>query len=395
MPATPALTGIKTTGMTMTRWNLSRRHWLGGSLALAATTPFSSAVQAQPGGGTGRLVQMLDMSAEQQELSRDYATGVRLAWAGDAERARQGSRPGLQTLNVDGSEASVREAVAQLAADPSVVGLLGTVGDRLAVRVHQEARRIGWAVPHIAPWMADTRHDQDSGLACLFASRQVQMQQAMTAVRGMGMDEMCVLYGSPAEQALYDSQLEAAAKSAGLRTRRLTTEAGSSARAMAAKLPPTSGIVLCMGTSAELAQLTQGMAERRDRRFVLGLGDVDAPSLQQLMPGKGVPVILTQVVPNPQRGNQPVVVEFRQRLKALFDEAPSPISLAGYLAGQYALDLLQATGGRAGREALTAELVRRNSRDLKGWRVDFRGEDRRGSRYVTQTLLASDGRLIG
>ena len=59
-----------------------------------------------------------------------------------------------------------------------------------------------------------------------------------------------------------------------------------------------------------------------------------------------------------------------------------------------ALELAQASGGRPSREMLTAELARRSTRDLKGWRVEFR-EDRRGSRFVTHTLLASDGRLVG
>ena len=210
----------------------------------------------------------------------------------------------------------------------------------------------------------------------------------------MGMNELCVVYGSAGEQSLYNTQIESAARSAGLKLKSLATERGQGLDAMASRLPATAGLVMYLGTSAELALLTQGMAARRDRRFVLALGDVDMPSLQQMMPGKGVPVILTQVVPNPQKASQPVVVEYRQRLKSLFDEAPSPISLAGYLSGQFALELAQASGGRPSREMLTAELARRSTRDLKGWRVEFR-EDRRGSRFVTHTLLASDGRLVG
>jgi hypothetical protein len=36
-------------------------------------------------------------------------------------------------------------------------------------------------------------------------------------------------------------------------------------------------MILFLATSAEVAQFTQAMARRGDHRFVLALGDVDAP----------------------------------------------------------------------------------------------------------------------
>jgi hypothetical protein len=163
---------------------------------------------------------------------------------------------------------------------------------------------------------------------------------------------------------------------------------------MAARLPASAAMVLCLSTSAELALLTQGMAARKDKRFVVGLGDVDAPSLQQLSPGAGVPVILTQVVPNPHRSPLPLIADYRALLKRLFDETPSPISLAGYIAGLYALSQVRDSGQNPSRESLLAQVGRRSALNLGGWRVEFR-DDHRGSRYVTQTLIARDGRLIG
>ena len=368
---------------------LRRRSLLAG-LALPSLASWALPATAQPG-SSARLVQLIDTSASQQELSRDYATGLRLAWASEPDKR---SRPVLQTVNVDGSPAAVREALASLAADPSVLGLVGTCGDKLAVQVQAELRSQGLRLAHLAPWMADSRHDSDANLSCLFASRGTQLQQALSAVRGMGLDELCVLYGSAQEQSVYDAQVAAIAEGLNLRLKRLTGDPSTPLSAMAPRLPASSAMVLCLGTSAELALLTQGMAARKDKRFVVGLGDVDVPSLQQLAPGAGVPVILTQVVPNPYRSPLPLVGDYRALLKRLFDETPSPISLAGYIAGLYALNLTREAGSNPSRDSLLTQVGRRSTLTLGGWRVDFR-DDRRGSRYVTQTLIAQDGRLIG
>jgi hypothetical protein len=268
------------------------------------------------------------------------------------------------------------------------------VGDRLAVQTQAELRQQDPKLCQIGPWMADSRFESDRNVACLFASRARQLQQGLSVMRNMGMNELCVVYASAAEQALYDPQVAEMAQAQGLRLSRLTGTPGTPFGTLASRVPASSAVILCLATSAELALLTQAMAARGDRRFVLGLGDVDAPSLQQLAPGKGVPVILTQVVPNPSRGRTPVLEAYRTKLNQLFEEAPSAISFAGYLAGLYAAALVNDAGSGLSRDTLSAQVARRSPQDLGGWRVEFR-DDQRGSRFVTHTLLSSNGQLIG
>jgi hypothetical protein len=331
---------------------------------------------------------------QQQELSRDYSTGVRLAWATEWAQSRGLSRVSLETVNTDGSKASVAAALAKLAEDNSAIALIGTVGDRLSVLVQNEIGRRSLRIAQIAPWMADSRFEAELGVNCLFASRSMQLQQALTAMRGMGANDLCVIYGSTEEQTLYDPQVAAIAQDQKLRLARLTGDIYTSAEALAARIPATSTMVLCLASSAELALLTQAMSARKYRRFVLALGDVDSPSLMQLAPGKGVPVILTQVVPNPMRSKLPVVAAYRARLEQLFEEAPSTISLAGYIAGLYAASLAREVGTGLSRETLLAQAGKRTPQDIGGWRVDFR-EDHRGSRFVNHTLLSPSGEIVG
>ena len=66
------------------------------------------------------------------------------------------------------------------------------------------------------------------------------------------------------------------------------------------------------------------------------------------------------------------------------------------MAGLYAGQAVQRAGGPNGvtRDGLLAELRKRQAIELRGFRFDF-SDGRRGSQYVTQTLLGRDGRLVG
>jgi ABC-type branched-subunit amino acid transport system substrate-binding protein len=359
--------------------------------------PVAAALPAQAQRPALRFAQVLDMSAAQQELSRDYSTGVRLAWAElSAGRGPFASVP-LATIETDGSEASLQAAVQRVREDPSIVGLVGTVGDRLAVELVARTRAAGLAVAHIAPWMADSRHDGDDNVFCLFPSRERQLRHALGAVQGMGIDDVSVAFTSERERTAYAQEIETLAKRLSVRVSLHAPAAGEDVRALPARMKSqTSGLVLFMGTSAELAMLSQAMAALGQHRFVLSLSDVDYPTLQQLSPGRGVPLILTQVVPNPVRSNLAVARDYRALLKKLFDEEPSPMSLAGFVAGLYAGQAFQRAGGSsaATRESLLAELRRRQPVDVRGFRLDF-SDGRRGSQFVTETLLTADGRLVG
>lgn len=180
-----------------------------------------------------------------------------------------------------------------------------------------------------------------------------------------------------------------------LRSVRFTAQAGEDSAAIAGRLPSsTPAVVLFFGGSIELARFAQGLGQRGLQRYVVGLSDVDVPTLLQVGVGKSVPLILTQVVPNPQSSPIAAVRNYRGLLKQLFDETPSPISLAGYLAGSYAAQVLKRIEGPLARTTVLAEFQKRPGIDLGGFSIDFRDRSR-GSPFVTQTMLTGDGRLLG
>ena len=130
---------------------IHRRHLLiGAAAALAAPLALAQspgrATRAATPTGTARVAQILDMSLEQQELSRDYSTGVRLAWA----TAGSASLP-LVTFETDGSAASLARTLAAIREDSSICALLATVGERLALNCATALKRERLDIAHVGP----------------------------------------------------------------------------------------------------------------------------------------------------------------------------------------------------------------------------------------------------
>jgi len=365
----------------------------GLTLARPLTAVAQPAAVARAGAERIRLAQLLDTSPDQQEISRDYATGMRLAVNQfNRTAARQVQ---LVNLECDGSAAAVTSAVRSIRGDSSLCALIGTAGESLALASIEAARAEGLQIAHVAPWLSDTRFDRDRDVVPLFASREAQIRFALRSLESNGIADIGLVYATERSVASLHPGVDAAAKTLNLRTQVFAPRAGDDVVVLAQRLTTASpAVMLFLGGTIELSQFTQALSARRLHRYVVSLADIDVSTLMQLGAGRSLPLILTQVVPNPQTSALPSVRSYRELLKAQFDEKPSQISLAGYLAGCYALPVL-ARGRSPTRASVLAEFERREAEDIGGFQVGFSASQRRGSSYVTQTLLTGDGRLVG
>ncbi len=377
---------------------LRRRLLVGAaSVPLAAFSP--SAAANTPAAVRGspqrlRLAQLLDGSADQQDISRDYATGVRLAVN---EFNRSAPREvDLITFTSDGSAASAGALVRDVAKDRSLCALLGTAGERLALDSIAAARAEGLRIAHIAPWMSDARYDGQADVVPVFASREAQIRYALKSLEGMGMADIGLVYADERVFAALHPGVDAAARTLQLRPTVFVPKAAQDIAGLAAQLPNTAPVImLFIGGTIELARFAQRLSARGLQRWLVSLADIDVGTLTQLGVGRAVPLILTQVVHNPYGSTMASLREYRAQLQAQFDEKPSHMSLAGYLAGRYALRVVARIEGVPTRESVLAEFARRPREDIGGFRIDFSGSQARGSSYVAQTLLRGDGRLLG
>ncbi|MFT4265938.1 MAG: hypothetical protein QM586_01750, partial [Xenophilus sp.] len=366
----------------------------GAAACAAAGLVHGPAAQPQPQPRAAlRVTQLLDMSASQQELSRDYSTGVRLAFA--QLRPSQPQLPQLVTLATDGSDAGVQEAVRAVSEDASQLALLGTVGESLALRAMAAMQGGRVEMAHIAPWLSDTRHDRDPRLLPLFASREQQLHYALHNIASMGVGELALVYPEADAARRMAGDAEALASSLRVKVRVLAPAPGQALAAFAARLPAEAPFFLVfVGASVELAQFTSGLGMRGARHQLVCLSGVDPATYTQLVSGPRVPVVFTQVVPNVHTGRVPMVRAYRQALSRLFDEQPSPVSLAGYVAGRYAAQVFARLGGAPTRAQVLAETGQRRATSIDEWPLNF-ASGGRGSSFVDQVLLNAKGDFVG
>lgn len=369
-----------------------RRRWLQCA-ALAGATPLVwGAPAAATTGRAIAIAQIADMSAAQQDVGRDFVTGARAAWqAFNAQGGLAGRPVQHRVLETDGSSASLQAAWQQAQAMADCVALSGCVGHTAAALAALPARA-GSAAPlaQVAPWLQGGETWADDGVFDIFAGYQVQVAHALKTLASMGVQEMGVAYGSVRLQ--QQSQAEVARVAQALQLRTQTLPLASDAAAQAAE---RHALLLFVGGTPELHNLLRQMQLPPGRQcYVVALADVNLQVLAQMggLP-RNTSVIATQTVPL-LTSPLPVVRAYRSALARLYDEPPSPQGLAGFIAARYTIQALERVDGPVNRASMLAALRRNTHSDLGGFTVAFQGS-RRSSAYVTQTMLTTDGRIVG
>jgi hypothetical protein len=340
------------------------------------------------------VAQIVDTSAAQQDVSKDFLVGSRAAWQDINARGGLRGRPVLHlALEVDGTPASLRGAVALVHGNPACVLLCGTSGDPAAFAVARQLQQDSVGLAHVAPWLQNSSLDVDDRTFPIFAARQEQVAHAMRSLTTMGVAQLGAVYATPREAALYREDVERVAGELKLGLRSYGGD-GTGLSMLGQSLGAgTPAVLLFVGGTPELAQFTLGLQRQQRQRYVVALADVNLQTLMQMGAARGTPVIATQAVPM-VTASLPVVRQYRDVLARLFDEPPTPLSLAGFIAVRYAFEVLQDIAAEPTRAAVLAAFQRRAPQDMGGYRVAF-DPRRRSATYVTQSMLTTDGRVVG
>jgi len=374
----------------------SRRRFLQQA-SLAAACAAAPAL-AQPGktstvSRSVVIAQLVDVSQTQQDVSKDFLTGSRAAWQDinlrGGLRGRQVEHLAFET---DGTPASVRAALDSVKNNPSCIAISGTAGDQLATEIVSLARQDGLNIAHVAPWLQNSVAEIDDYTFPIFAARQEQIAHALRNLSVMGISELGAVYGSSRDYAVYRTEVERIADAMQLKLQAFQGQ--GDLRALGQKLTPkTPAVLLFVGGTPELAEFTQGLEKQARQRYIVALADVNLQVMQQMGAGRNTPVIATQPVPM-VTASIAVVRSYRETLARLFDEPPTSLSLAGFIAARYTCEVLNGMDGALTRPAVLSAFQKRANLDLGGFRISFNNQ-RRSSTYVTQSMMTLDGRVIG
>ena len=372
------------------------RRALLGSLAAAGLTPLGTWAQAPKSAAGARgpaIAQIADFSAAQIDISKDFVLGVRAAVQDfNLKGGLRGKPLQHQVIEVDSSAASIKAAVQSIKADSQVVAMVGTVGSTAASQVADLLVRDLPDVAHVAPWLQSNRSDSGDNTFTIFASRQEQITFALKSLAVMGVQEIGAVYATQSELSQYRSEIEQVARNLKLSCKHVgpAVDLQQLGRTLTSTSPR---ILVFLGGTPELAQFTLGIDKQASQRYIVAMSDVNLQTLQQMGMSRHAPVIATQVVPLTNAG-LPVVKSYRDTLNRLFDEAPTPQSLAGFVAARYCFDVLRTVEANPTRSTVLAAFQQRNAVELGGFKADPDSK-RRGSAYVTQSMIASDGRIVG
>ncbi len=375
-----------------------RRRWL--QFCAAASLAPGARAFAQPASAERpvAIAQIADMSGSQQDVSRDFLVGSRAAWQDlNAKGGIKGRPVQHLTFEVNGTGPGLQTAWQSVLANTACVALSGSVGDgaSAALAALQEAAAPAQPIAQVAPWL----HSQDAAttgdtLFEIFPDYQAQIAHALKTLAVMGVQELGVVFASAAVRQQSQARVQQAAQALGLRTQHLPLPgaAGASAASLAT---PAQAIVLFVGGTPELHDFVRKLVLQPGRQcYVVALADVNLQVLAQMGGAvRNVSVIATQAVPMVTAGT-PIVRAYREALARLYDEPPSPQGLAGFIAARYTAEVLQGISGPLTRASVLAAFRRRQDMNLGGFSVAFQGR-KRANAYVTQSMLTSDGRIVG
>ncbi|WP_027996122.1 ABC transporter substrate-binding protein [Simplicispira psychrophila] len=375
---------------------LSRRHWL--QCTAMATLAGATTLQAQEtatartaeAGRALTIAQMADMSATQQDVSRDFLMGSRAAWQDLNARGGLLGRPVKHlVLETDGSAASLQAAWQKAHATPDCVALSGCVGHAAAAGLATLQAHAATSSPlaQIAPWLhSSAAHTADNTVFDIFAGDQAQITHALKTLATLGAHDIGVVYGSARLQQASQADIAQVAQTMGLRTQALSA---------ASRSAPPHPLILFIGGTPELHVFMRQLVLPAGRQcYVVALADVNLQVLAQLggLP-RNTSVIATQAVPL-LTSSLPVVRAYRTALARLYDEPASPLGLAGFIAARYTGIALASINGAITRASVLTALRRRSDANIGGFMLTFQNKKRISS-HVTQTMLTPDGRIIG
>lgn len=374
----------------------TRRSLLRNATGLAALSTAASWSQSTKKVGPQRplaIAQIVDNTAGQADMSKDFLIGCRAAWQEvNSQDGINGYAVEHLVIETDASAGSLRDALEVVKKTPHCVALSGTVGDRVAGQLVGLLKQSQLNLAHVAPWMQNSELDGDAFTFPIFASRQEQIAKAFKQLSVMGVAELAAVYASEQEYTQYRSDVERAAASLNFR---LQTYKPTGDLALVGKnlTVDTPRILLFLGGTPELVQFLRGIDKQARQRYVIALADVNLQTMMQMGANRITPVMATQVVPMVNASSK-VVRTYRETLGRLFDEPPTPQSLAGYIAARYTFAVLKRIDGLPTRQSALLAFQQRQPIDLDGFRVNFNAQGRSGA-YVTQSMITPDGRLIG
>ena len=376
---------------------MKRRSLLLATPALwAGATGLARAKEAPAAANTVKFGLSASLSGGQAGYGKDMRDGILAAFAAEG-RGDRGLRLELVTLDDGGDKEKCKANVKSLI-DGGVTALLGLTsgaGAEACMPMIEDAQVV---LLGTASGNMGIRNPKLTMPYHVRAGYDAEYRQMVRYVKDFGMQRVGYVHlkdTSPANQAA----MQAALESVGVKLT-VTVPLDRNAKSFDAEavtlLAARLDCVLFTTNAKPVEQIIERMAAARYAGTYFS-SSFAGQSLIKGMEGKGISIIMSQVVPRPNAQAVPLVKHCQESLAALGAETKAGYtSLEGFVAGRVAVESARAAlaGGAMSRERFRAALATLNL-DLGGYRVRFGGANRQGSSMVDIVALDRFGRIIG
>lgn len=349
--------------------------------------------RSSSGASVWDIVQIVDTSTLQQDVSKDFLIGARAAWQSINQQGGLHGQPVRHVvMEVDGSEGSARKAFLAAQSSSACLAISGTTGDSTSQLITQWLQDEAIQLAHVAPWLQNSERAVGHKTFAICADRQTQIAHAAAYWAGFGVKEFGVVYASVQEQAAHKQEIERIGRELKIKTVHLPSL--ESLQNLGQTLPLSApGVLLFIGGTPELVGLVQGLEIQSRTAVIMGLSDINLQTIQQLGIVKKTSIIVAQSVPV-VTSPLPIVQAYRAAMNRYFDELPTPLSLTGFISARYTYEVLSRLNRPLTRQAALNAFAQRAPLDLGGYKINYRGTGR-GSQYVTLSMLGQAGKTIG
>ncbi len=371
------------------------------SIVLIATLCF--AAQAQPGAALN-VGFVLDRNGLWVNASKDFFAGAKTQIEEFNTRGGiSGRAVRIVQRDTDGTPQRALEAALELARVDHVDVILGLAGDAALVALASSAELQKEGVPIVGP-MSGLRFDKsaDKNAQVLFTRPDYahETQRIFQHLKGLGLTEVAMMVGPSTYAPATATIRQGLSASADMRITEyrlaVLAEQRNNELQVIAKRKPQAVVVI--GDSLEFAELYQTYRRLAPGALVIGLSSVNPRTILEVVPPQLMGgAIVSQVMIDPIRQNQPLSRELDKAFKKYFDEPPSHQTLEGYVAARVMLEAAKrasSAGKNVTRASLLAALQNPQRIDVAGFELDYTKSPQRGSQYVDLVMMRADGSLM-
>jgi len=340
--------------------------------------------------------EIIDQSPAWIEAGRDYVAGAKTYFdLVNSEGGINGRKIVHMVKDGGGKPADIQRAAAELLGDGRADVLFGNIGDA-TMRALTEARTAEKQNVVIFAPLTGLPSTQRQ-IKTIRASYADEARGLVRHFSGLGLTSFCVVVTQGEDQKASLAALRAAINGP------LTCEAAiddggrdasKAARTVRAAHPQA---VIVLGDSAVVGNFIREFPFKNLGIAVGALSLVNYTALFEIAgPAQSRGVVISQVVPSPQKESVPVVREHVRAMRKFRDEPPSHLTLEGFIAAKTMVEALRQTltAKNVRRDDVTAVLGGLPDSSLTLLTSEYAGSTNGGTRMIEMTMVGGAGLLI-